>query len=106
MHDDGQGAARPREEAGALTLTPHLQAASSPLSRKSCFLAMTFMAKEMTGMSEREVAAPPARRTSILWGDSWVQVRVCWKILGKSLAFTKPQCSMHRLEVDAATYMS
>lgn len=47
-------------------------AASSHLSRKSSFLAMTFMAKEMTGMREREAAAPPSRGTSILWGDSQV----------------------------------
>lgn len=64
------------------------------------------MAKEMIGMREREVAAPPSRRTSILWGDSWVQARFCWKTLGKSLAFTKPQCSMLKLEVDATTQMS
>lgn len=68
----GKGAARTGEEAGGLTLTPHRQAASSHLSRKSCFLAMTFMAKEMTGMREREAAAPPSRGTSILWGDSQV----------------------------------
>lgn len=57
--------------AGALTFTPHLQGSLSHLSRKFCFLAMTFIPKKMSVMREREAGAPPSRGTGALWGDVW-----------------------------------
>lgn len=57
---------------GALTFTPHLHGSLSHLSRKFCFLAMTFIPKKMIGMREREAGAPPSRGTGALWGDVWV----------------------------------
>lgn len=69
---DGEGAARQREETGELTLAPHLLGSLSPLSRKSCFLAMTFIVEELIGMRERKAEAPPSRGRSVQWGDSVV----------------------------------
>lgn len=45
-----KGAAGPREESEALTLTSHLRGINAHLSTESCFLAVTFMVKEMSGM--------------------------------------------------------
>lgn len=45
-----KGAAQPREESEALTLTSHLRGINAHLSTESCFLAVTFMVKEMSGM--------------------------------------------------------
>jgi hypothetical protein len=39
------------------------------LSRHPYFLAMTFKAKETTGMREKEAGAPPPRGMAVLWHD-------------------------------------
>lgn len=80
-----------REEAGELTLTSPLCPLPPTFFRNPSFLPVTFMAKEVTGMGEREAEAPLPEGQQF-WGEtSWVQVRFCCETPGQSLALSELQ---------------
>jgi hypothetical protein len=58
-----------RKEAGELTVTSPCIISLLHLSRHPYFLAMTFKAKETSGMREKEAGAPPPRGMAVLWHD-------------------------------------